>query len=81
MIRHYETYVKLDNGRYYFIGWYPMQDDDKCFDTMTRTIKTKEWINGKWSDTTKTYIYKTYKYLNGEIKTYKYGSYIDKEVA
>ena len=76
-MKRYETYIKLDSKRYHFIGWYPMEDDTNCIDTKTRTVKTKDWDNGKWVDSTKTYIYKTYKYLNGDIKTYKYGTYIE----
>jgi len=77
-MRKYETSVKID-GRYYFLGWYPMEDEKFCIDTRTRTIKDKDYTDGKWIDTTKTLIYKTYKYLNDEIKTYKYGSYVDEE--
>lgn len=45
------------NGRYKFQGWYHMMNEDFCIDTKQRG----------------NYTYKTYKWLNGEIETYKYG--------
>lgn len=55
---NYETYIKIDN-RYYFIGWYPVKDND--FLIKTKTIKKNN----------KTFLYNTYKYLNGDTETYK----------
>lgn len=76
-MRRYETFIKLENNRYYFLGWYEMRDDTFCINTKTRKTKDKDYIDGKWVDTVKTWIYKTYKYLNGDIETYKYGSYVE----
>jgi hypothetical protein len=52
----YETWTKLDSGRYYFIGWYEMKNEEFVIDTKRR---------GK-------YVYKTYKWLNGDIETLRY---------
>lgn len=67
-MRRYENFKKMENGKWLFLGWYPMQEERFCIDTKTRVT------NGK------TYIYKTYKYLNGDIEVIKYGSYVDVEV-
>ena len=60
-IRTYETYIKLENGKYYFTGWYPMMNEEFCIETKVR---------GK-------YIYKKYKWLTGKVEEYKYGSYVE----
>ena len=52
----YETYIKLENGRWHFVGWYSMCDEQFCIETKTR---------GR-------YIYKTYKWLTGKIDEYRY---------
>ena len=61
MERRYETYVKLENGKWHFLGWYSMKNEDFCIETKTR---------GK-------YIYKTYRWLTGTIEEYRYGSYVE----
>lgn len=52
----YETWSKNDKGKYFFIGWYEMKNEEFVIDTKRR---------GK-------YVYKTYKYLNGDIETLRY---------
>lgn len=58
--RRYESYVKI-NGKWHFLGWYRMMNEEFCVETKMR---------GK-------YIYKTYKWLNGNIEEYRYGSYVE----
>lgn len=59
MERRYETYVKLENGKWLFVGWGSMINEEFCIGTKTR---------GK-------YIYKTYKWLSGKTEEYKYNSH------
>lgn len=75
-MKRYETYFKSGNI-YYFIGWYPMENEENCIKTRTRKQKIKElnYDTRKWEDSIKTWIYKTYKDGN----TYKYGSFIEEE--
>ena len=75
-MKRYETFMK-SGERYYYIGWYPMIDENQCVSTKTRKQKIKNFNceTRKWEDTTKTWIYKTYK--SGF--TYKYGSFIEEE--
>ena len=76
-MRKYETYIKNDKGRYIFLGWYPMKNEEFVIDTKERTKQVKDWVDGKWVSVHKTFIYKTYKYLNGATEVLKYGSYIE----
>ena len=64
-MKKYENFIKTNTGRYMFIGWYPMLNEDYCIKTKTRKVNNKTWV------------YKTYRYKNGEIEDYKYGSYIE----
>lgn len=52
----YETWAKGDNGKYFFIGWYEMKNEEYV-------IETKQ--KGK-------FLYKTYKYASGDIETLRY---------
>lgn len=52
----YETYHKAENGRWHFVGWYSMNNEEFCIETKVR---------GK-------YTYKTYKWLDGKIDEYRY---------
>jgi len=52
----YETWVRLDSGRYYFVGWYQMTNEEYVVATEKR---------GK-------YLYKTYQWLNGDIEKLRY---------
>lgn len=76
-MKRYETYKRNDKGRYVFLGWYPMQDEEFVIETKQLTKITKDWVNGKWVPVPKTYIYKTYKYLSGATEVLKYGSYVE----
>lgn len=58
---YYEQFSKI-NGKYYFMGWYPMLNESFCIETKTR---------GK-------YTYKKYKLADGSIEDIKYGAYIEK---
>lgn len=58
---YYEQFSKI-NGKYYFMGWYPMLNELYCVDTKTR---------GK-------YIYKKYIFPDGSVEYIKYGGYIEK---
>lgn len=52
----YETYIKLDNGKWHFTGWCKMTFEEFCIETKVRG----------------SYMYKTYKWLNGNIEEYRY---------
>lgn len=56
----YETYKKID-GKWYFMGWYPIMNKEFLIETKKR---------GK-------YTYNTYKWLNGEIETERLGSSVE----
>lgn len=58
MNRKYETYIKLENGKWLFVGWGFLMNEEFC-------IETK--IRGR-------YIYKTYKWLSGKVEEYKYSN-------
>lgn len=64
MERKYETYVKLENGKWIFVGWGSMMNEDFCIETKKR---------GK-------YTYKTYRWSTGKIEEYRYGSFIEEQV-
>lgn len=51
------------NDKWLFVGWSHQMNEDFC-------IEAKRKGN---------YIYKTYKWLNGEVEEYRYGSYIEEE--
>lgn len=74
--RLYETYQKI-NGKYHFQGWYEMLEEKYCIKTTKKTYKDKEYINGQFIESVKSYIYKTYKWQNGKIDYIKYGTYIE----
>lgn len=77
MSRVYETHEKI-NGKYCFVGWNEMLNEEFCIKTRTRKVKDKDFQNGKWVDTIKTYIYKTYTNKdNTELIDVRYGAYID----
>ena len=63
MERKYETYVKLENGKWIFVGWGSMMNEDFCIETKKR---------GK-------YTYKTYRWSTGKIEEYRYGSFIEEK--
>lgn len=47
---HFETYVKMENGKWHFLGWYTMCDEVFCIETKVRgdfIYKTYEWLTGK----------------------------------
>ena len=58
-MERFEMYQKI-NGRYIFMGWYPMNKEEYCINTSKRVI------NGH------THLYKTYKYKNNDIEEIKY---------
>ena len=60
-MKHYETSIKTEKGYYYFLGWYPMMNEEFCIETRKRG----------------TYTYKTYQWLTGKIETYRYGDYVE----
>lgn len=53
---HFETYVKMENGKWHFVGWGNMRNEVFC-------IETKERGD---------YIYKTYEWLTGKREEYRY---------
>lgn len=55
----YEMYTKID-GRYIFMGWYEMLNEEFCISTKVRVYDGRK------------HIYKTYKWLNGDIEETKY---------
>jgi hypothetical protein len=59
-MKRYETWTKMDtkigDGRYYFLGWYPIMYEEFVIKTRRR---------GK-------YLYKTYKWANGDLETLRY---------
>ena len=79
-MRKYETFIRNEKGRYIFLGWYPMQDEEFLIETKERTKQVKDWVNGKWVPVQKTFIYKTYQYKNGRTETLKYGSYVEEAI-
>ncbi len=58
-MKRFEMYVKI-NGRYIFMGWYPIKDEDRCIDTR------KKVINGH------THLYKTYQWNDSSIEEVKF---------
>ncbi|MBR3117578.1 MAG: hypothetical protein IKL65_00485 [Bacilli bacterium] len=58
-MERFEMYEKV-NGRYYFMGWYPMEDENRCINTKTRVINNH------------THLYKTYKFNDNTIRELKY---------
>ena len=60
MERKYEQFQKV-NGKYVFMGWYPMLNEEFCIETKVR---------GK-------YTYKKYKWTDGTITEVKYGGYTE----
>ena len=60
MERRYEQFNKID-GKYVFMGWYTMMNEDYCIETKTR---------GR-------YIYKKYQWKDGSITEVKYGGYVE----
>ena len=61
-LKRFESYVKLESGKYHFVGWYPINENDEqfCIEIKTRVIKGI------------THLYKKYKYTNGEIEEMKF---------
>ena len=55
----FQMFTKI-NGRYIFMGWYKMLNEEFCISTKKRNIRGKK------------YIYKTYKWLNGDIEQVAY---------
>ena len=53
--KRYETFTKVD-GRFIFMGWYPLLNEEFCIETKYR---------GR-------FVYKTYKWLNGNIEVNRY---------
>lgn len=52
----YETFIKTESGKFHFVGWNEMTREEFVIETKQR---------GK-------YLYKTYKWLNGDITIYRY---------
>ena len=55
----YQMYTKI-NGIYVFMGWYPMLNEEFCIVTKVRKYNGRD------------HVYKTYKWLNGDIEETKY---------
>lgn len=55
----YQMYTKID-GRYVFMGWYPMLNEEFCVSTKVRLYDNRK------------HVYKVYKWLNGDIEEIKY---------
>lgn len=49
------------NGKWLFLGWGHQKNEQFCINTKMRG----------------NYIYKTYKWLSGEVEEYRYGNYLE----
>lgn len=55
-MKKFETYAKNERGKFIFVGWGQMLNEEFC-------IETKK---------TKRFIYKTYRWLTGKVEVYRY---------